>query len=239
MHTIAESFRACWDALLLRDRPYAEIRDAPNPAVRGLIIIVVVAVLVSFAALVGEGVKWGISPSLIDTRDLMLRGLREMPWYQELSDAPGFAKDFQRFYDLGWQILPRLFGADVSNAAIQLVTRPIGFFLAWLVLGLLAHILAHLLGGRGSLQQTLGCLGLAAAPQLVNALRVLPGVRTGAIVLIWTLVCGYTAIKNVHGLSWGRAFWATVLPPLIVVFIALIALGLSLSLGIIILGQGG
>ena len=104
----------------------------------------------------------------------------------------------------------------------------------WIVFAVAAHICAAILGGRGTLSKTLGATSLVAAPQILGAVHVLPGVSTIGLGF-WSLICGYVAIKEVHGLSSGRAFWATLLPVLVIaVLLALMVaagIGTFLALG--------
>jgi hypothetical protein len=107
----------------------------------------------------------------------------------------------------------------------------LGLIVNWLIFGLLAHALARLLGGKGTLNQTLGTTALAAAPQLLNVFGVLPFVVVAGIGT-WTMLCRYMAIRTTHDLSWSRAVWATILPPIILGLIfALIGLVVSLVFG--------
>jgi hypothetical protein len=45
----------------------------------------------------------------------------------------------------------------------------------------------------------------------LNVFKVLPYVQIGGLA-VWGTVCNYLAIKSAHQLSPARAFWATVLP---------------------------
>ena len=45
--------RLAWEALFLREAPYAEVRDVSNPVPRGLVLVVLVAVAVALVGLVG------------------------------------------------------------------------------------------------------------------------------------------------------------------------------------------
>ena len=120
---------------------------------------------------------------------------------------------FNQFYDLGWQIFPRLGGyPDIGNAALNLVLLPVTMILLWLLWGVVAHVVARLLGGKGTLSQTLGATALAEAPQLLSLVTVIPFVVVGGVIGTWRMLCRYTALKTVHGLSWPRAVAATLLP---------------------------
>jgi len=51
--------RLAWDALFLSEEPYAEMRECSNSALRGLGLVVLVALVVALAGLVAT--VWGIA----------------------------------------------------------------------------------------------------------------------------------------------------------------------------------
>jgi hypothetical protein len=175
-------------ALFLRTDAYEEMRGARSPFLTGLIIIVVVGVIIAIAALVGTALEWASSPNL------------------------GDIEIFLQWYELGWT-LGRTFGdASPGSALGGLVLTPLSLVIGWLVYGLLAHLFARLLKGEATLSQTLGCTALAVAPQLLKLTELVPYVAVGGVVGTWVLICRYAALKQAHRFTWGRAFWATVLP---------------------------
>ena len=146
-----------------------------------------------------------------------------MSWWSQVAGNSEFLEQFRMYYDLGWQIFPRLFGApDPAGAVLNVVLWPVGAVLSWLIYGTLAHWFARLLGGMGTLNQTLGATALAAAPQMLNLLMVLPFVVIFSLGT-WTLLCNYMALRTVHGLSWGRSVAAALLPSLVFVLVFALA----------------
>jgi hypothetical protein len=99
----------------------------------------------------------------------------------------------------------------------------VGLVLRWLIYGLLAYLFASWLGGRGSLTDTLGVLALAVAPQVLNALTLLPYVQMGSVVAIWGILCAYVGLKVAHQLPWHRALWAVLLPFILALVVAFVA----------------
>lgn len=218
-------FRLCPNALLLKNEAYEDMRAMPSPFVKGLILIAVVGMITSLVGIVGTTLEWATTPDLKAIKDIVWEGMMEMPWVQEIppEEREGVMEAIQRQYNRGWQIFPRFFGAPHPTSAILgVVTNPITLLIRWLIYALLAHLFARLLGGEGKLGQTYGCTALAASPQLLKLAQLLPYVNVGGVVSIWTLICNYLAVKVAHRLSWGRAFWATVLP--------LIVLGLIIAI---------
>lgn len=223
MNALSFNLRLLWDALFLQHEAYETLRDDNNPFVEGLFILVVVGLLVALASLVGFALEWASSPNLAEMQAVVLSNLQQMEWYQqlELQGATEALSIFQRQFDMGWQIASAM--TSPLTALASFVTKPLSLILGWLVLGVIAHALARLLGGTGNLGQTLGTTALAAAPQAVNLLAAIPFLVVAGVGT-WSLLCYYMALRTVHDLSWPRAMWATVLTPLIVVaFLAVVS----------------
>ncbi len=240
MQDFLATLRLCPRALLLQDEAYTTMRDLPSPFLKGLILILVVGVVVSAVAIVGEILEWATTPDLGAIKEVALQGLQQMDWYQEASQAsPSFESIFRQQYDIGWRIFPYLFGApNPIGAAVGVMVIPLRLGVSWLVFGLLGYLFARLLGGQASLDETLGCTALAVTPQLLGLTRILPYVEIGGVIALWTLICNYLALKNAHRLSSGRAFWAALLPFILLALLALVLLG-GLAVGLELLLAGG
>jgi hypothetical protein len=213
--------------LFLSPDAYEEMREARNPFVEGLFVILIVGVLVGLAAIVGNTLEWASSPSLGGIEKAVYDGITAMPWFEELERDVGaqFLQQFQAQWDWNWKIANSITPTPLTSLT-GIITTPLGLILSWLVYGLLAHLFARWLGGDGSLSQTLGTTALAVAPQILNLAGFLPFVIVGGVVGTWGLICRYVALKQAHGLSWGRAFWATVLPRLVLWLLIVIVMGL-------------
>ncbi|MGD2205321.1 MAG: Yip1 family protein [Anaerolineae bacterium] len=225
MDGIVSSLRLGWSALLFNTDAYEEMRTADNPVVKGLILIVVVGVVIALLGLVGTAIEWASTPDLGAIKDTIFRYMPQMPWWDEaLRGLPDFPRQFKEWYDLGWQIFPRVFGApNVGGAALSIITTPLGLVIRWLVYGLLAYLFARWLGGTADFSETLGVLALAVAPQALNVLTLLPFVELGSLVSVWGLLCAYFGLKTAHRLSWDRAVWATLLPFTLALVLLLLA----------------
>ena len=208
-----ETIRLTWEALFLSEAPYTEMREVSNPVPRGLMLVVTIAVAVALAGLVGTTMEWATTPNMADIQRIVLQGIQQMPWYQELESDPEFRETFRQQYELWWRIFPQMFGMpSIGQAAMGIILVPLRLSLGWLLYGLIAYLFARLLGGQGSLGQTLGCTALAVAPQLLNLAAFLPYVVVGGVVGTWMLLCRYVALKTCHRLTEGRALAATLLP---------------------------
>jgi hypothetical protein len=174
---------------------------------------VLLGIVTALLSLVGQLLAWASMPSMGAIKDVVLGYLQQQPWWAQAAQASGFADTFQRFYDLGWKAFPTLFGApDPTGAALNILTWPLLLVFSWLIYGLLAHLFARMLGGRGTLNQTLGTTALAFTPWLLRGLGFIPFLVIGGVMNTWQLILRYKALRTAHALSWGRAFWATLLP---------------------------
>lgn len=214
MQAITRDLRMLWNALFLQRDAYEEMRQDNNPFVEGLFILAVLGVALALVGIVGTTLEWASSPNLSELQAVILSNLQRMPWWElAQQSSPEFAQMFQQIWNSMWQVITGVAPTPLGSLA-GIITRPLGLIVNWLVFGLLAYIFARLLGGKGTLNQTLGTTALAAAPQLLNLFGALPFVAVAGIGT-WTMLCRYMAIRTTHDLSWPRAVWATLLPPLL------------------------
>ena len=192
-------------ALFLDSAAFEELRDDDNPFVEGLFLLVLLGIVTAILSLVGQLLAWASTPSMSAIKDVVLGYLQPQPWWAQAAQASGFADTFQRWYDLGWQAFPTLFGApDPTGAALNILTWPLLIVFSWLIYGLLAHLFARMLGGRGTLNQTLGTTALAFTPWLLRGLGFIPFLVIGGVMNTWQLILRYKALRTAHALSWGR-----------------------------------
>lgn len=220
MQAITKPFGLLWDALFLQRSAYARMRDDDNPFVEGLFVLAVLGVALGLAGIVGAALEWASSPNVMDIRDAVLPNLQQMPWWQFVQQDPQVEATWYQIWNGIWDGIAAL-APSPATSLLGLVTKPLALIVGWMIYGLLAYLFARLLGGMGTLNQTLGATALAAAPQMLNLLLVLPFVTVAGLGT-WTLLCNYMALRTVHGLSWGRAVAAALLPTVALVLIAIV-----------------
>jgi hypothetical protein len=134
------------------------------------------------------------------------------------SDSAQVEATFRQF----WNWATALFGYQGGLARFFFaLLEPIGLVLQWLFLGLATHGAARLLGGKGTLVQTLGTSALGAAPYLLGLLTIIPFVSVSALLLgFWTLLILYRAVEITHDLSWQRSALAVMAAPLLLIAIS-------------------
>ena len=234
-----ELIRLAWEALFLKEDPYAEMRDSPNAVVRGLALVALVAVAVALVGLVGTTLEWATTPNMGDMQRIVREGIQQMDWYKEMESNPQFREQFQQQFEMGWRIFPQVFGApSFARAGLRIVLLPLQLVLTWFLYGVVAHLFARMLGGQGNLGQTLGSTALAAAPQLLNLATFFPYLVVGGVVGTWMLLCRYVALKTCHRLRWGRALAATLLPYALLAVVVSIFACLGGVVGAMIFGGG-
>lgn len=229
MQAIIRDVRMLWNALFLRTDAYEEMRRDNNPFVEGVFILAVLGLLLGLAGTVGAALEWAATPDLDQLQAVLLRNLQLTPaWEQATQRYPTFEPLFRQIWNTAWEAAANA-RPSPAGALTAMVVQPVTLVLGWLIYGLLAHLFARLLGGVGTLNQTLGTTALAAAPQLINLLAALPFV-VAAGVGVWTVLCQYMAIRTTHELSWSRAVWATLLPYLVLAAVVLAVGGLVATL---------
>lgn len=217
-------------ALILDGEAFDELRDDDNPFVEGLFLLVLIGLVTAGLALVGQFLAWGSVPRVAAIQDVVLAAVQGQSWWPALAGDARALGVFQQIWDAAWQVLPGLFGApDPGRAALNLLVWPVWLVLSWLVYALLAHGFARALGGRGGFNATLGATALSFTPFLLNGLGVLPFVALGSVLNTWQLLLRYKAVRSAHGLPWGRAALATLLPYLVYLVVWVI-LGVALAL---------
>lgn len=239
MDGLVGSLRLGWQALLLREDAYERMRAAASPVVKGLVFILVLGLAVALLGFIGNVLEWATTPDLLAIKDTVFEHLTQMPWWDMAENAsPEFRQEFLRWYDWGWSIGLAMGGPNLGYAAGSIILTPLGLVVRWLIYGLLAYIFARWLGGTADLSETLGVLALAAAPQALRVLTILPYVGVGGLVAVWGVLCAYVGLKVAHNLPWHRALWATLLPFLLALLVLLFAACLGSAI-LAIAARGG
>ncbi len=224
-------------ALFLDDWAFDQMRDDDNPFVEGLFLIVIIAFLTALLALVGQWLAWLSVPPLGEIKAIILDALQQMSWWGPMSANPQALTGFQRSWDMAWQVFPPLFGApDPRGAAYNILAWPISGIVVWLVYGVLAHLFARLFHGAGTLSQTLGTTALAFTPWMFQGLRVIPFVTLAGFIGVWQLILRYKALRSTHQLGWAQAMWATVLPLVTLLILAVLLGGFAAALLALFIG---
>jgi hypothetical protein len=200
-------------ALFLDPEAYDRLRDDDNPFIEGAMLVVLISLAAALLNLVGTLLAWASSPNLDDIKQVVLAELQSQSWWPLVMANAAAQAQFLRNWDLGWRILPVLFGAaNPTLSAVNLLVWPITGLLSWLIYGVLVYLFSRLLRGTGTLTQTLGTTALAATPLLLRGLGLIPFLVVGGVVNTWQLICRYRSVRSAQRLPVWRAAWATILP---------------------------
>jgi len=225
-------------ALFLDGDAYDQLRDDDNPFIEGLFLIVILAAGVALLSFFGQLLAWISIPSMDAIKEAILRTLQQMPWWTAMAENTQAYESFLQSWDAGWRVFPALFGApDPLRGAASIIIMPLSAVFGWLVYGLLAHFFARLFKGAGTLNQTLGTTALAYTPWLFYGLGIIPFFVVGGFLGTWQLICRYKAVRSTHHLSWGAAFWATLLPYVIYGLLVALAGGFLAIVMVLVMGR--
>lgn len=219
-------------ALVLEAEPFLTMSEDDNPWIEGLFLVTCVGILLGGAHLIG-GLLWTASlPPSAAVREALLPSVQQVAAQMGMSDAVQIESAFRQFW--GWGA--GFFGYQGGFARFfYALLEPIWLVLQWLFLAVATHGAARLLGGKGSLVQTLGTTALAAAPYALGLLTIFPFVAVNSLLLgFWSMLITYRAIEITHDLSWQRSMLAVLAIPVILFFILLLVgaiLGIILSIG--------
>jgi hypothetical protein len=225
-------------ALFLDGDAYDQLRDDDNPFIEGLFLVVIISAGAALLSFLGQVLAWISMPSIEAIKEVILRTMQQMPWWTSMAGNAQAYDSFLRSWDMGWRVFPALFGApDPLRGAANILIMPLTAVLGWLLYGLLAHVFARLFKGVGTLNQTLGATALSYTPWLFYGLGIIPFFVVGGVVGTWQLISRYKALRSSHRLSWGAAFWATLLPYAVYALLILLAGGVAAVVMAAVIGR--
>jgi hypothetical protein len=220
-------------ALVLEAQPFATMTEDDEPWAEGLVLVISIGLLVALAKLVG-GLLLTVS---LPPADAVLATL--------LNAWQGFAAQVAPTADLAgseaqlrqvWSTLLLVTGYGGGWARLLgLIFTPLGLIMQWLAAGLVVFVVARLLGGRGTFNQTLGATALMVAPQVLLLVQIIPFVAVSSLLLlVWGMLILYRAVEVAHELPWRSAALTAAVPYALLVLVLLVAAtvaSLALRLG--------
>lgn len=209
-------------ALVLEAEPFVTLVEDDNPWVEGLFLTASLGFVIGVAHLIGSLLMTASLPSVAAVQAALLQAWRQFSpnWGAgvDLTAVEGRIRQVSSTvmalngYGGGWFHL------------FTLVTTPFALVLQWLMVGLIVFGMARALGGRGTLNQTLGATALMVAPHALSLLTVIPFVSVGNLLLTtWSLLIVYRAAEVTHELPWQRAIWVALAPLGFMLLLAIVA----------------
>jgi hypothetical protein len=244
------------DALLLRGATLARIADRPDAFLRGLLVILAVALVVGLPALFGQVVEGFRPPEVVEPGDVRpdLTGAFDMarPWLRN-AGVPEFMIDqvlqmaegntamagaiamqieqlptaLPRPLAAGFVALGRWVSTPFAGGSLPLAAATLS---TWLGYGIWVMLAAKLIGGRGTLHGFFGATAFFAAPHVFDVFTGLPvlGAILRVVAFIWGLVIYCIATAVSHKLSAGRTLVAVFAPfVLVLIIVALVLLAFA------------
>jgi len=209
-------------ALMLDADPHIVMVDDDQPWIEGLFMTVVVGVIAGAAQIIGGGLMTISMPSANAVLEAILRGVatglgpEALVASEETIRAAWNWFGFLTGYGGGWSRL------------LLLVSVPLLLVIQWALYSFIGHGVARLLGGQGTLNQTLGAAGLIVAPQVLVFFQIIPFVSVSNLLLLtWSMLIAYRAMEIAHVLPWQRAIVTVLAPPVLFVLIVGAIYGLS------------
>jgi Yip1 domain len=219
-------------ALVLDAAPFIALNDDDDPWIEGMFLTVCVGFLVGVAHLIGRL----LTTAALPPSDAMLAAILQA-WRQFSTSAPDSINPalVESVLRQAWSVL--LFWNGYSGDWVRLltlVTTPVILLVQWLLAGLIVHIMARFLGGKGALNQTLGAMALMVAPQTLRLLEIVPFAAVSQLLLsVWALLIVYRAVEVTHDLPWQQALLAAITPWLLLMLLGLI-LGTLVGAGMMV-----
>jgi hypothetical protein len=221
--------------LVLEAEPFVVMTEDDNPWVEGLFLTASLGFVIGVAQLIGGLLLTASLPRADAMLEAILQGWRQFsPNLGAGVDPTVTANNLRQV----WSIVTALNGYGGGWFRLfTVVATPFLLVLQWLIAGLIVFLVARALGGRGTLNQTLGSTALMVAPHALSLLAFIPFVSVSRLLLItWSVLIIYRATEVTHQLPWQRAVWVALAPIGFLVLIAIvvsvvISLGVSLFLG--------
>lgn len=216
--------------LVLEAEPFVVMKEDDNPWVEGLFLTVSLGFVIGMAHLLGGLLMTATLPHAAAVQEAILQGWQQFSQNFGASVDPLATEASLRWF---WSLLTTISGYGGGWFRLfTLVTTPFLLVIQWLISGLLIFISARALGGRGTLNQTLGATALMVAPHALSLLTIIPFVSVSNLLLLtWSLLIVYRAAEVTHELPWQRAIWVALTPIGLLLILALL-FGLLVSTGL-------
>ena len=214
-------------ALVLDDEPFQAMVDDDNPWMEGIVLVTAVSVLAGIGLAIGGFLTAATLPDPAVALNALLQGWRQFAAVTSLPPAQVEAV----IADI-WTVAATVSGyAGSWSHFLPIISVPIMALLWWLFFSIVAFGVARSMGGRGSLNATLGASALIVAPMIFHVAAIVPFASASSLMVgLWGLLIGYRAIHISHEISWRNAAWATIIVYLAALF-ALLLVALAFSVG--------
>ena len=220
-------------AFMLQDNFYGPYLEKDRPFRVGCGTLVLLMLPAAIALGIGVILDLATLPRVDLLQEQFHIILSQSSVYQSLvGQYPTVVALIELLFSLAWWVM-RFSGiypypASVLLTPISFIT---GVLFTWWLFTVLLQMVAGWLGGKTRKGALYTPMVFAFAPQLLNALGLIPGLSVPiSLMSAWTLAISYQIIRATYGFSWGRTVMTIVLT--LVVHVILIAL--SVLFGVIL-----
>ena len=242
---MTEMWHVARAALFLEDEILIRFRGRRDVFLRGLLVLVVVSLAVGLVGavtdLAGELVQLPLETQERKFEEGVAEGLANIPGISpEVEESLGVAVDYARAaFGMGIRVaqlptpLPYPMGS-LLRALAQVLSAPLNRIAGWMLYAMIVLVVAKAMGGRGTVQEMLGCTALYAVPHFLNVLgfiRCVGGILW-LVSVAWGAIIYVKAVAIAHEFDTGRALVAVVLPVLVLLFLALLVLVIALVMAL-------
>lgn len=204
--------------LLLEPWAFRAQRDDPAGLRRGLVLVLVIALLVAVAAYIGDLGEYFTQPNPQQLNETLRNGIAELPLYSQLAETdPTLVTTIDQILAQPGSLS---FTQNPVSGLLTLLTTPLIALVSWLLSGVIIHVAARAFGGEGRLGQTMATTALTSSVNLLALVQIVPyaellGGSLITIALLLGLIVSYVAVRETHRLPPWRAFWAVTVGPLL------------------------
>lgn len=226
--------------IVLDNEVYKQQRTSPERLKKGFILVLLIGLVVGAATMIGQLIETSASPNRQDVFDTIYTNLRAMPWYDNVArSTPGFETTFKETFDTVAPIFASIADSGgtivliaslvlssiglfngVTVGIVSLLLTPVFFLAGWATYSLVAHSMARIVGGQGTVSQTFGCMAVATSATLLGLVQIVPFARVSGVPILLLFTC-YLAIREAHTLPPWRAFWTTIVSSLVLLFVTI------------------
>jgi len=260
---ISELISLARGALTLDDATFVEHTQSRDGLKRGLLLIVVIALLASVFTFLGDVVGSFGQPDFDEIQRQIEQQIEMQRQFNPGLRDPEFQKYFQGSLREGMamgreiaalpaniRFLPHWLG-NLLEALGTWLSKPIAWIGAWAWYALWVLLFAKLLGGRATLERMLTATSLFVIPNILYIITDLfdlfgsiPAVGgcisglgglIGLIPLVWGIAIYIKATATANEMSMGKAALAAALPLLLAIVLVILAMG-AIALLIIVSG---
>ncbi len=232
-------------ALMLDTKVFVDLKASPDVFRKGFTVLLVIGLIVGIITGLVAMIQGLTTDPLKEMESVRSTMQQYAGQFMPPADFQQFSENFDMGLNIGRRILtetkaplPRPFEVVFQQVG-AIVSYPFGWLGSLIFYGVLVHLFAKLLGGKGTIAQMFGLTSLTVVPHLLDALGWVPclGGVLGLAGWVWGVGIYVKGTSVAQEISIGKGLLAVLMP--IIVFVLLIMMFIVLMLILTVLGGGG